>query len=92
MGPGDEWGAFDEDDWQGKSGTGASGGGLEEEEEALSRPRGQGTGEETVPGMLGGARFGKFAEELAADVEAAVGGEEGVGDEVRDEAARSAGR
>ncbi|CAN0278710.1 unnamed protein product [Pylaiella littoralis] len=84
----DDWGAFDEGDWRGKSGAGVD---ADEDEEALSRPRGQGTGEETVPGLLGGARFGKFAREVE-DVEAAAGEEGGVGDEVRDGAAKSAGR
>ncbi|CBJ26974.1 conserved unknown protein [Ectocarpus siliculosus] len=88
---GDEWGSFDDDDWLGKSskeGTGGSGGGEEEEEEeALLRPRGAGMGE-SVPGLLGGARFGK---NLAAGPDDGEG-EEGIVDEVRDEAKRSAGR
>lgn len=87
---GDEWGSFDDDDWLGKSskeGTGGSGGGAEEEVEALLRPRGAGTGE-SVPGLLGGARFGK---NLAAEPDDGEG-EEGIVDEVRDEATRSAGR
>ncbi|CAM9251597.1 unnamed protein product [Ectocarpus sp. 4 AP-2014] len=88
-GTGDEWGSFDDDDWLGKSskeGTGG-GGGEEDEEEALLRPRGAGMGE-SVPGLLGGARFGK---NLAAGPDDGEG-EEGIVDEARDEATRSAGR
>lgn len=95
--PGDEWGAFEEDDWRGETGAGTSsvipetrGVRVEDEEEAFSRPRDQGVGGDAVPGLLGGARFGKFAQEVE-DVEA-VAGEGGVGDEVPDEAANSAGR
>ncbi|CAN0482547.1 unnamed protein product [Ectocarpus sp. 8 AP-2014] len=53
----------------------------------MLRPRGAGMGE-SVPGLLGGARFGK---NLAAGPDDGEG-EEGIVDEVRDEATRSAGR
>lgn len=85
--PGDEWGAFDEDDWRGKSGvssgTDSSAAG-EEEEDTLLQPHGPGVGGD-VPGLLGGARLRKSARTggTADPLE-----EERVGDE----AARWAGR
>lgn len=90
---GDDWGAFDEDDWRGKSRAGAviagdSGG--EGQEDILFRPReggGPGIAEDDVPGLLGGARFGKLGK--AEVVDDGVSGEE---EGVSDEAARSAGR
>lgn len=89
--PGDDWGAFDEDDWRGKSraGTVSSSDGGEEGEEGVSfRPRGPGIGED-VPGLLGGARFGNVAKADGGDGAAE---EEGASDEARDEAARYSGR
>ncbi|CAM9130911.1 unnamed protein product [Scytosiphon promiscuus] len=92
----EEWGSFDEDDWRGEPTAGAGGGGKahrdeeDEEEPFLIRPQGSGVRGD-VPGLLGGARFNSIASKAkAAEVEA-VEGEE-MGDEVRDETARSAGR
>lgn len=90
--PGDDWGAFDEDDWRGKSragaaavGSGSDGGGGGGGEGASPRPRGDpGMGEDVVPGLLGGARFGTLLDGAAE--------EQRVSDDARDEAARSAGR
>lgn len=48
-------------------------------------------GGEDVPGLLGGARFDRIAAKPKAEDVEAVEGEE-TGGEVRDEAARSAGR